>query len=179
MAICRPKTIGDAPEGPQRSGGCRRSDPRLRGACFLASRGMGEAQGKKVDSTALRFRRSRRSRSSARSSHHRGPVRRVLNHKSGRRWRPSVRPGKRALRLSVGKETKEDKSGSRQRKANRTTAQGSQRCTPAPIRRCLIEALRGRLRLPLAQARCNDFAGFQPISRSNGWRRIISGALRL
>src|SRR6516162_8325160 len=78
MAIYRPRTIGDAPEGPQRSGGRSRSD-------FLVSRGMGEAQGKKVDATALRLRRSRRSRSSARSSHHRGPVRRVLNHKSGRR----------------------------------------------------------------------------------------------
>jgi len=33
---------------------------------------MGEAQGKKVASTALRLRRSRRSRSSARSSHQRG-----------------------------------------------------------------------------------------------------------
>jgi len=36
---------------------------------------MGEAQGKKVASTALRLRRSRRSRSSARSSHQRGYVR--------------------------------------------------------------------------------------------------------
>jgi len=49
MAIYRPKTIGDAPEGPERSGGrCRRD--------FLASRGMGVAQGKKVsgDSVAAR-----------------------------------------------------------------------------------------------------------------------------
>jgi hypothetical protein len=46
---------------------------------------MGEAQGKKVASTALRLRRSRRSRSSARSSHHRGPVRRVLKRNLGRR----------------------------------------------------------------------------------------------
>ena len=76
MAICRPRTIGDAPEGPQRSGGRCRSD-------FLASRGMGEALGKKVAATALRLRRSRRSRSSARSSHHRGPVRRVLKRNPG------------------------------------------------------------------------------------------------
>src|SRR5579871_3450109 len=82
MAIYKPKTIGDAPEGPQRSEGCRLSDPALAGACFLASRGMGGAQGKKVDSTALRLRRSRRSRCSARSSHHRGPGGRVLSHKS-------------------------------------------------------------------------------------------------
>src|SRR5262249_20309703 len=52
---------------------------------FLASRGMGEAQGKKVAAAALRLRRSRRSRSSARSSHHRGPVRRVLKQNPGRR----------------------------------------------------------------------------------------------
>src|ERR1700750_2463593 len=42
MAIRRPKAIDDAPIlGPERSGGWRRRD-------FLASRGMGEAQGKKV-----------------------------------------------------------------------------------------------------------------------------------
>jgi hypothetical protein len=47
MAICRPKAIDDAPVfGPARSGGWRRRD-------FLASRGMGEAQGKKVDSCAV------------------------------------------------------------------------------------------------------------------------------
>ena len=57
------------------------------GADFLASRGMGEAQGKKVAAPALRLRRSRRSRSSARSSHHRGPVRRVPEQQSGRRCR--------------------------------------------------------------------------------------------
>src|ERR1700744_6039201 len=71
MATERPGTIGDAPEGPEQSGGrCHRD--------FLGSRGMGEAQGKKVAVTALRLRRSRRSRSSARSSHHGGHLRRVL-----------------------------------------------------------------------------------------------------
>src|SRR3984893_2690275 len=62
MAIGRPEAIDDAPaRGPERSGGWRRRD-------FLASRGMGEAQGKKVSSALLRLRRSRRSRPSARSS---------------------------------------------------------------------------------------------------------------
>ncbi|MBK3665046.1 hypothetical protein JJE66_27920 [Bradyrhizobium diazoefficiens] len=43
MAIYRPKTIDDAPaRGPERSGGRQRGD-------FLVSRGMGVAQGKKVD----------------------------------------------------------------------------------------------------------------------------------
>jgi hypothetical protein len=37
----QPRTIGDAPKGPERSGGHRRRD-------FLVSRGMGVAQGKKV-----------------------------------------------------------------------------------------------------------------------------------
>src|SRR5262245_851797 len=47
MAICRPKAIDDAPVfGPERSGGRRGRD-------FLASRGMGEAQGKKVDPSAV------------------------------------------------------------------------------------------------------------------------------
>ena len=45
MAIYRSKTIGDAPEGPKRSGGCWRRD-------FLASRGMGVSPGEesRVDS---------------------------------------------------------------------------------------------------------------------------------
>jgi hypothetical protein len=47
MAIDRPQAIGDAPAGPERSGGWRRRD-------FLASRGMGEAQGKKVAPPPLR-----------------------------------------------------------------------------------------------------------------------------
>src|SRR6202012_4484280 len=104
MATERPGTIGDAPEGPEQSGGrCHRD--------FLGSRGMGEAQGKKVAATALRLRRSRRSRSSARSSHHGGPVRRVLNHNSGEDGGPRFGPGKRLVQFGVGKETMEGKSG--------------------------------------------------------------------
>src|SRR4029077_7114821 len=49
-----PEAIDDAPaRGPERSGGWRRRD-------FLGSRGMGEAQGKKVDPAPLRLSRSRR-----------------------------------------------------------------------------------------------------------------------
>ena len=44
-------------------------------ATFLPREEWAQAQGKKVESTALRLRRSRRSRSSARSSHQRGHVR--------------------------------------------------------------------------------------------------------
>src|SRR5689334_15033098 len=48
MAICRPKVIAAAPVfGPERSGGWQRRD-------FLGSRGMGEAQGKKVALPPLR-----------------------------------------------------------------------------------------------------------------------------
>ncbi|KAF0104031.1 MAG: hypothetical protein FD144_1960 [Rhodospirillaceae bacterium] len=62
MAICRPEAIDAAPAcGPEQSGGWRRDD-------FLASRGMGEAQGKKVEPPPLRLRRSRRSRPLARSA---------------------------------------------------------------------------------------------------------------
>jgi hypothetical protein len=47
MAICGPKAIAAAPVfGPERSGGRRRRD-------FLGSRGMGEAQGKKVAPSAV------------------------------------------------------------------------------------------------------------------------------
>src|SRR6185437_12079696 len=52
-------------------------------------------------------------------SHQRGHVRRVLNHKSGRRWRVSVLSGKRSERFGAEKETKEGKRRYRQRKANR------------------------------------------------------------
>ena len=47
MAIYRPGTIGDAPEGLERSGGCCRRD-------FLASRGMGVSPGEesRADSVA-------------------------------------------------------------------------------------------------------------------------------
>ena len=62
MAICRPEAIDAAPvRGPEQSGGWRRDD-------FLAARGMGEAQGKKVEPPPLRLRRSRRSRPLARSA---------------------------------------------------------------------------------------------------------------
>src|ERR1700730_7045233 len=101
-----------------RSTGRRRSATHPKGwsaaedavdATFLPREEWALAQGKKVVSTALRLRRSRRSRSLARSSHHRGHVRRVLNHKSGRRWRASVLFRKRSKRFGVEKETKEGK----------------------------------------------------------------------
>lgn len=46
-------------------------------------------------------------------------MRRVLNHKFGRRWRASVPLRKRSKRFGVGKETKGGKRRYRQRKANR------------------------------------------------------------
>ncbi len=46
-------------------------------------------------------------------------MRRVLNHKSERRWRASVRLGKRSKQFGVGKETREGKRRCRQRKADR------------------------------------------------------------
>ena len=112
MAIYRPKTIGDAPEGLERSGGCCRRD-------FLASRGMGVSPGEesRVDSVAAQtieaqpvfgqIEPSQRPRAS--------------------RAEPQVREkmagfgsaGKRSKRFGVGKETKEGKRRYRQRKANR------------------------------------------------------------
>ena len=146
-----------------RSTGRRRSATHPKGwsaaedavdATFLPREEWALAQGKKVASTALRLRRSRRSRSSARSSHHRGHVRRVLNHKSGRRWRASVWLGKRSKRFGVGKETKEGKRRYRQHKANRErTALAPHLCAPDAINAIVIEVLRGRSRLPFAQAR--------------------------
>jgi len=95
MAICRPEAIDDAPaRGPERSGGWRRWD-------FLASRGMGEAQGKKVSPTPLRLRRSRRSRPLARSAKER-PWSRAEQHPRRRRGWPrrscAREPGRQAKR---------------------------------------------------------------------------------
>jgi len=79
MAICRPEAIDDAPaRGPEQSGGWRRRD-------FLASRGMGEAQGKKVSPPPLRLRRSRRSRPLARSAKER-PWVRAEQHPQEKTW---------------------------------------------------------------------------------------------
>ena len=99
MAIYRPKTIGDAPEGLERSGGCCRRD-------FLASRGMGVSPGEesRVDSVAAQTIEAQPIFGQIEPS--RGHVRRVLNRKSGRRWRVSVQSGKRSERFGVGKETK-------------------------------------------------------------------------
>src|SRR5579863_10263914 len=89
MAICRPKTIGDAPEGLERSGRCCRRD-------FLASRGMGVSPGEesRVDSVAAQtieaqpvfgqIEPSKRPRASR------------VEPQVRRRWRPSVRLGKRS-----------------------------------------------------------------------------------
>jgi len=111
MAICRPKTIGDAPVGPERSGGCRRGD-------FLASRGRAKpGEESRHDGVAAQTIEAQPVCGQIEPSQR--PGGRVLNHKPGKRWLASVRPGKRALQLGVGKETKGDKSGSRRRKANR------------------------------------------------------------
>src|ERR1700757_2487370 len=102
MAIYGPKTIGDAPEGLERSGGCCRRD-------FLASRGMGVSPGEesRCDGVAAQtieaqpvfgqIEPSKRPRASRAQPQVR------------RRWRASVRLGKRSKCFSVGKETKEDK----------------------------------------------------------------------
>jgi hypothetical protein len=148
MAICRPKTIGDAPaRGPERSGGRRCGD-------FLVSRGMGEAQGKKVASTALRLRRSRRSRCSARSSHQRGHVRpRAEPQPWEKTWRMSVELHKSLVRFGAERET----ICKGRYRPGRTIDHGApppQLCGPAEIGRASLQALRGEVRSPLAQARC-------------------------
>ena len=106
MAMDGPKTIGDAPAfGPERSGGRCRGD-------FLASRGMGVSPGEES-------RKRRRCGSDDRGAAGLRPDQaikearcvRALNHKSGRRWRVSVRLDKRSERFGAGKETAGGKSG--------------------------------------------------------------------
>ena len=105
MAIDRPRTIDDAPAGRPPQGRSAAEDvggetflPREewanrgpRGACPVGWK----AQGKKVDPTALRLRRSRRSRSSARSGHQEARcVRALKQHPQEKTWRTPVLPHK-------------------------------------------------------------------------------------
>src|ERR1700741_5224726 len=104
MAICRPRTIGDAPKGPERSGGHRRRD-------FLVSRGMGVAQGKKVlsDGVAAQTIEAQPVFGQIEPSQRPGASR--AEPQLRERWRASVQLGKRSERFGVGKETKGGKSG--------------------------------------------------------------------
>jgi hypothetical protein len=99
MAICRPKAIDDAPP----SGRSAAEDGG--GETFLGSRGMGEAQGKKVSPPPLRPRRSRRSRPLARSSHQRPRGLRRSDSTEEKTWRKSSDPHKRPPASGEGKET--------------------------------------------------------------------------
>jgi hypothetical protein len=131
-------------------------------------------------STGLRLRRSRRSRSLARSSHHRGHVRRVLNHKSGRRWRAPVRLGKRSKRFSAGKETKEGKRRYRQHKAYRQRpAPAPHPCAPDVI--TAISSKGSEESCDYLSLKLDDPPSARPLSLSSTgrWRRIIADALRL
>jgi len=150
MAIYRPRTIGDAPEGLERSGGrCRRD--------FLASRGMGVSPGEesRVDSVAAQtieaqpvfgqIEPSQRPRAS--------------------RAEPQVREkmaGLGSLRQEVEKIQRRKRNERRQKAIS--SAQGQPKGNDFTIRsvceyvgrnqRRLIDVGRGKSRLPLARARC-------------------------
>ena len=161
MAICRPEAIDAAPAGgPERSGGWRRDD-------FLASRGMGEAQGKKVEPPPLRLRRSRRSRPLARSAIERPWVARrnsILGRSRGqpegscarapasraKRWRPWRR--KRTARFSPSGRGQVTPASCRLRRRDRT-----------------IKAFQRRLRLPLASRQAFTAPMFAILF--DNWRR--------
>jgi hypothetical protein len=92
MAICRPKTIDDAPEGPQRGGGRCRGDPRLRGGMLSCLARNGRSPGEE----SLKRRRcgsADRGAAGLRPDQAITEARcvRALNHKSGRGWWTSVR----------------------------------------------------------------------------------------
>jgi hypothetical protein len=174
MAIYRPKTIGDAPEGLERSGGCCRRD-------FLASRGMGVSPGEesRVDSVAAQtieaqpvfgqIEPSQRPRAS--------------------RAEPQV-PEKMAGLGSVRQEVETVRR--RKRNEGRQKAILSARVHPertAPARGLCgpgrnqshpIEVFRGRSRLHFSEARWLAFgAPLWLTSSTDRWRRITADALRL
>ena len=179
MAIYRPKTIGDAPEGPQRSGGCRRSDPRLCGGLLscLARNGRSPGEESRFDGVAAQTIEAQPVFGQIEPSQR--PGGRALNDKPGRRWRSSVRQGKRTLRFGVGKETKEDKS---EVVGAKPTANDNSRTASMYTGRNQTLPHRSAPRKAATISRSSSLQrlrGFQPISLSNGWRRIISDGLRL
>lgn len=110
---------------------------------------MGKAQGKKVAATALRLRRSRRSRSSARSSHQRGHVRpRAEPQSREKTWLISVLMNKRSERFSAERETIYCKGWYRLPRTDRGNTAPPRLREPGRNAGGLIEELRGGLPLP-------------------------------
>ena len=151
MAIYRPKAIGDAPEGLERSGGrCRRD--------FLASRGMGVSPGEesRVDSVAAQtieaqpvfgqIEPSKRPRASRAEPQVREKMAII-----GLTWQEVETVRRR-------KETKEGERRYRRYKANcKRAALAPYLCRTGRNQRHVIEVFQGRSRLPFAQARWPAF----------------------
>ena len=151
MAIYRPKAIGDAPEGLERSGGrCRRD--------FLASRGMGVSPGEesRVDSVAAQtieaqpvfgqIEPSKRPRAS--------------------RAEPQVREKMAILGLTwqeVETVRRRKRNEGRQKALSsvqnqlQTSGSSTDLCRPGRNQRHVIEVFQGRSRLHFAQARWPAF----------------------
>jgi hypothetical protein len=112
MAMNRPKTIGDAPvRGPEHSGGRRRCD-------FLASRGMGVAQGKKVASGGVAAQTIEAQPVFGQIKPSKRPGASGAEQQSEKRWRISVGLHKRSNRFTVEKETMCGKGRQRQPRNN-------------------------------------------------------------
>jgi hypothetical protein len=118
---------------------------------FLGSRGMGEAQGKKVASTALRHRRSRQSRSSARSSHQTRPRASACRSAISRRRRGLSRSCRTRGRTDLAQKNKRSAArGSTGRKERSRARRCPRACCPGQDRSSLVEAGRIEARRPLA-----------------------------
>jgi len=109
MAIDRPKMIGDAPEGLERSGGCCRRD-------FLASRGMGVSPGEesRFDSVASQAIEAQPVFGQIKPSQRPGASR-AETQSWENRWLISVTLYKRSEQLGVEKETQCGKWRNRRR----------------------------------------------------------------
>jgi hypothetical protein len=148
MAIGRPKTIGDAPEGPERSGGCCWRD-------FLASRGMGVSAGEESRANSVAAQTIEAQPVFGQIEPSQRPRASRAEHLPGRRWWASFLLRKMSKQFGVEKETKEGKKAITFPRNQSRTNDSNCGSTCAGRYRCrLIEALRGRWsRLAFARAR--------------------------
>jgi hypothetical protein len=108
MAICRPEAIDDAPAGGPEH------ERRMVAVDFLASRGMGEAQGKKVDPSAVAAKAIEAQPSFGQIKPLRGRVAWAEQNSLEETWRTSNGPHKSPGSLGEGEETlSPEKAGSR------------------------------------------------------------------
>src|ERR1700747_466042 len=146
MAIYGPKTIGDAPEGLERRGGCCRRD-------FLASRGMGVSPGEesRVDSVAAQTIEAQRVFGQIEPSQRPRASRAQPQVREKMAGSGSAPQEVKTIPRRKGNERRQTAISSAQSQSRTTGSNAASMCTGRDHCR-LIEALRGGSRLSFAQA---------------------------